>query len=633
MTDQYESELVDQGFLDHICFLEEAALKSKKRERENESDCMEITNDEDVFSSEGDHRPEEKNPEKKTQNILKNFLGLKEGEKRSAMFYHAVQECLPRFEDSENVDQELPSSIPQDIRPDFENVISAGARLKLIASVFLGRLDENSNIFVPSFKAKVVGQDGTLRVVEGFLKSSKGQMFVFASGGTGRVWEKTVSRVYEIFFGQEIKIIRESWLARHVGGIDLKRKNCLHSEYFFDLFLRRFGLKSFLPHVSGRDKILSLDFFCFSWWDVCDECFKDLSSHNQWVSEFNVQEIHYHVAARRRYKHSLRENSVLSNFCVSDAEEKAAWEEVWSKVKEYTLLNFPNDDEKEKFWTKTVEGLEICKWIGQAFVENKHDVYGTRLPLKDGDLLKHYEDFTGQDQKSLSDLIEYLAEKNWDLSCWYSHHVPHEIQKSWKKNWRHVVVPHFSWVLVADFDDDSGDNVCEMCGNEDISKLYWMYHPKLKLSQKFFDLSEEDQNRTEKDYGFSFRTKYEDLYPHLQRARRQSLVVGSKCQEFLQTTREELDAWRKKNSPKDLKKKIDLVNERQEQYNHLDKAEATSLLFWLRKNVAPGDTFTTRFITSRIGDCVAEDINPQLLILVQDRSIIKQKRGEYRLNK
>lgn len=631
MADKLECELVDKSFLDEISLLEEAAQEGKKRSRErlaaNDQNHMEITNDDDVFSSEADH-----GPKKKTQNRMRNFLGLKEGEQREPWSNprpNAEQDGHPHIEELENGDVEELSPIPESQRADFEHVVTAGMRLKVIASVFLGRLDEKANIFFPSFRAEVVDENGKARVVTGFLKSPKDQILVFASGGTGRIWEKTVSRVYEIFFGRKIKIIRESWLRKHGGSVDLTRRNSHHSESFFDIFTRLNGLSSLSPQITDWDTISRLDLFCFSWWDVCDECFEDLSSLASYLKR-RISATHFHVASRRRYSHSIRNNDILSSFCVSGTEEKTAWKEVWWKVQEYASRDFPSDEEKEKFWTKSVEGLEICKWIGQAFVENKHDVLGTRLSVKDGDFLKHYEEFTREDPKCLSDLIEYLTEKNWDLSCWYSHHVPHNLQKSWKKNWHHIVVPHFSWSLVAQFEDDCGDNICEMCGHEDITTLYWLYHPKFKLSQEFFGLPEEDQTRTEKDYGFSLETKFEALLPHFQKARRQSLVVGSKCQKVLQASRQDLDEWRKKHSAKDLKRKKHSVNENQEQYSRLEVAEAEQLLGWLRENVTPGGTVTTRRITKELV-CEAVDVKNQMRYLERKGWIVKEKGGVYRL--
>lgn len=465
--------------------------------------------------------------------------------------------------------------------PDFPKaVVHMGTQIKLLANVYLKNLDATANIFLPYYILK--NSDGLL-TKQDFFRTPKDQICVFASGGLHNIWEKTVSSVQEIFFGNKVKIIRASWMQKHLfkdKGIEKnleeefrERESELHSEFYYDLFFKHFFLPALPSHKEEKNSGGFLSIHAFSWWDVCTGCEEYLASHRPLLLPPGLT-LSYKIAASRRYHHTYPSGSILEEARVSLNEERGAWNKIWSKVSEYAQNSFESIERKEHFWTSTREGLEICKWLGQAFVENTVTLKERKSkPSKKGDILRFYREMTGEETQLLEDLLSYLREKNWELSCWYRQPYPDTVQPIWKRYWRQLVIPHFGWEDVEDMKlEEGGTDYCQMCGNEDLHQVFWVFHPKFRVSESFLSFPKEQQTLREKECGYTLDTPIDELPPVLQKKRKQWLQVGSECVQVLGLSREDLETWREKHLDKEHKAKWEERDKREEDNEALDKA-------------------------------------------------------------
>lgn len=441
--------------------------------------------------------------------------------------------------------------------PDFsKKVIKMGIRVKFLANVYLQKVDRTANVFLPYY---------TLNGKSDYFRTPKDEICVFASGGLQNVWEKTVSYVFKCFFNQKIKIIRASWIQKYgvYTGLEKEyegREKELHSELYYDLFFRYF----FLPIVKETD---SLKIHAYSFWQVCDSCEELLSDHSK-----EVPNLTYHVAASRRYSHDYPSNTVVSLARVPQSKEKSIWQEVWSSILIYARKRFVSKKAKHRFWTQTKEGLEVCKWMGQAFVENQVSPKEKKAkPLSRGDVLGYYANVTKKESIELKGLLEYLRKVNWDLSCWYKPpRYPSPVQRQWKRYWRQLVIPHFDWERVLEHNPkkvEISEATCEMCGYSDLKKVYLIFHPKFRVSESFLNKPLKYQETS----GEPFLDKtFQNVPLAIQEKREQSLCVGSECVKTLLLDKEDLKDWRKKNPLKKEEERFSRINEREEQNEKID---------------------------------------------------------------
>lgn len=473
--------------------------------------------------------------------------------------------------------------------PDFKLPVAIGTRIKLLANVYLANLDEMANIFLPRYTLEVECHDGSLKKAQSFFKTPKGQICVFASGGLHHIWEKNISHIFEIFFGQKIKIIRAHWIQKYLykeKGIKrdleeefLGREQELHSEFYYDIYFRKFFVPDLLELLQEKfidepsTPILKhITVHAFSWWDVCDGCESSLSSHKP--PDFAEFGLSYKIAARRRYQHDYPEDSLVSAYALPTTIDEQAWKAIWSALSRYTKKKFENDDQKNIFWTTTKDGLEICKWLGQAFRETITGLDGRSKKLKKEDILTFYKSMQPDQTHDLEELLSYLQNKNWDLSCWYrGPNFPSRIQPKWKRHWKHQVVPHFGWEEVNDFKLEELAGHCEMCGYEGLNNVFLVFHPKFHASKKFLSLPIEDQVLKERDLGFTSQSRVSDLPIPLQRKRKQSLSVGSECIKALLLTKQDLDDWRDRHTEEQTEANTNWEVERLEAYDILDNIE------------------------------------------------------------
>jgi hypothetical protein len=607
-----------------------------------------LDDDADLFSDEGDGPKLPKKAKATRQKKArakysgKTFLGLAEEDEHSKQVLTSA--FLAARDDSDDEDEAdlVPQHTLEELPASLATVIETGTQLKLLANVYLGKIDEMANIFFPQYVANIVNEDGSLETVVDYFRTPKGEICVFASGGIQNAWEKTVARVHEVFFGQKVKIIRQRWIQKHlrkdkrlimdIARIYKGREQELHSEFYYDLYFEHF----FLPGIKelGEEKGIQfkkLTINSFSWWEICNGCNETLTKHKDLCEKAGIELVQHTVAATRRYRHHYPEGSPISACRVPKEQEEAAWQAIWSEVQKYANGEFEDEEAKKHFWTKTVEGLELCKWLGQAFVENTHSLKGrSEKPRKKGDILKFYCEVTEEDAQPLKELLLYLREKNWDLSCWYKIPYPNGIQRNWKKYWLQVVMPHFNWKIVAEFDDDSRDNVCQMCGNEDVFHMHWVYHPKFRVSQEFLDLPEAQQELTERDLGYNYETPIDQLPLHLQRERRQSLTVGSECVKFLGIKRAEVNDWRDDHPDEELEARLQGLDDRQAQNDMVDESEAQDLLNWMEEELeGQASPLRRRYITANSNWGSAKELNPLLEILLRKRQIQEVEKGSF----
>ncbi len=484
-------------------------------------------------------------------------------------------------EDDPSTLETIPSTT---VLPSFPtDVIRMGMQIKLLANVYLKKLDQTANIFIPFFTL-TDSRDSVKR--QDFFRTPRGEICVFASGGFQNAWESTVASVQRIFFGNKVKIIRASWIQKHLSQSkriekDLEqeyrgRESELHSELYYDLFFEHFFLSSLLEKL-GEEKTnpLNLKIHAFSWWDVCNTCERRLTAHHRDLLPSNMR-LFYQVAGMRRYSHIYPRDTFIQEARIPLSEEDRAWTQIWAKVSEYARKEFESAEDKEVFWTETKDGLELCKWLGQAFEENTRTI-GERSssPCKKGDILKFYKTMTGEDTRELAQLLEYLRDVNWDLSCWYKTPYPFGVQRPWKKYWRQVVIPHFNWEEIKEskvMEESDELPHCEMCGHESLRQVFYVFHPKYRVSGGFLSLSKEEQAMSERSSGYS-RTATIHLPLSLKKKRRDWLKVGSECVQTLVTTHEKLIEWERKHPREERDRKWRDLDERQALDEAREKAE------------------------------------------------------------
>lgn len=194
----------------------------------------------------------------------------------------------------------------------LDDVTSMGLRIKLLANVYSGKLDATANIFVPQYVIRVARPDGSLKKIKGYFKTDKSEICVFASGGTQNHWEKSVGKVYSLFFGQKVKIVRWHWLHKHLnqtmpGNNPLKayegNETELHSELYYALFFQHFLLPS-LKQKYG-DNLKRLEIRAFTWWEICDMCEGRFSEQKTLCEMNGLTDYACDVAAVRKYTHNI----------------------------------------------------------------------------------------------------------------------------------------------------------------------------------------------------------------------------------------------------------------------------------------------------------------------------------------
>ena len=422
-------------------------------------------------------------------------------------------------------------NLPEQPGAFFSSIVDTGIQVKLLTNVYLRNLDEKANVFVAFFRAMISTPDGRVEEKADYFRHN-GKICVFASGGFHNAWEKSTQRVYEAFYNSKIKIIRGAWIQKHLYK-DYKESEKfertpvdeLHSELYYKIFFERF-FPTQLKSLKKEGEVLGIAIDAFSWWDVCDGCYK----HNL-PSKLGSIPIAYRIKSARPYRNSYRDTESFKSRVLVNAEEREnkSWLSLWDKIKELSHKKFPDEDSKRVYWTATFTGIELTKWLGQAFVENK-------TPGKKGDVLRHYQELESTDKDQLQGLIDYLKEENWELSCWYSHPFPRgPIQKKWKKHWLELVMPHFGWREVLS-DHLESDTTCEMCGCEKARKISYIYHQKYRSAK-----CSAGSNEAIRFSGDPLPPKSEEL----RKFKVKSLVVGSKCIETLILTKEQLKSPRK----------------------------------------------------------------------------------------
>lgn len=487
----------------------------------------------------------------------------------------------------------------------LSKMIDLGMRLKLLSNVYLGNTNAKANVFLPRYKVEIRKPNGKTKILEDWFKTKKDEICVFASGGLHYIWEKNIRHVNEIFFGERVKIIRAHWIQKHIyknkpaleEDFSGEKQKDLHSELYYDLFFRKY----FMPHLnkqvkkcSGTLKKLTID--AFSWWEVCNECEKKLSSHQELLGE-DVS-LSYKIAAHKPYKKDYPLTSLVENRRIAGKHEEKALGALWGCISKYTKKSF-KQKKKRKFWTKTHEGLEVCKWFGQAFAEREIALDGRETLGKEGAMLSFYKKKQPKKVKALKTLLSYLYNENWDLSCWYKGPFPYPIQYNWKKHWKQVCVPHFGWEDVHSIEkkkekndkrrgrrpaherqtpkfDDKKDwkGNCEMCGKEGIENVFRIFHPKLHGSKKFLNFTPAEQKQRESSLRhITHKTPLAELAKPLQKKRLQSLCVGSECVKYLTLKKKAIEEWRECKGDEEIDSKTREQAKRLRENDLLDEAE------------------------------------------------------------
>ena len=636
----------------------------KKRVEENPDDpAFEVYLDDDLFSDEASD--EKKTPKKKrlkrkentspgTQSTsaskkgrglpkytINKFLGIPEEEKRPKFISAGVTDFKEESDD-EGEEEGICTYSRAPIR-ELESAIDMGMKLKLLANVYLGRIDQSANIFLPQYVLDLEGEGGSVtRSTPAFFRTAKGEICVFASGSSHNVWEKTVARVYEIFFGEKVKIIRAWWMQRHLYSEkkisrrlteEFKgRENELHSEFYYDLFFKHFFLPGLIEEYGDSVKAMTVN--AFTWWEVCDSCHINyLEQHRQLCTEQGIKGPYFNLGAARRYQHHYPEAPTLVGYRVPSDQEETAWRVIWEGLKSYVDLHADDEEEKRKFWTKTANGIELCKWIGQAFVENAHSLKGRKSVPKRGDILRFYNEMIEQGEegaKDLKNLILYLRERNYEFSCWYKIPYVEKIQGNWKKYASQIIMPHFHWKLLGEFEVEFGDSQCDMCGNEDVRYMSMVYHSKHRVSKNIATTAEEEYV----DWPFDTEIRFDQLTEAQKKERRQSIAVGSECVKFLRLGRTEIDEWRQEHPLEELEYKLDALDQRQAQNDATDVGEAMILLNWMREESIDGTSPLKRRDILKNSDWgLAKHLNPLLDILLRKKKIEEVEKGSYVIRK
>ncbi|MBA3814571.1 MAG: hypothetical protein H0X26_08855 [Alphaproteobacteria bacterium] len=461
---------------------------------------------------------------------------------------------------------------------DFDLVTTMGTQLKLLANVYLANLQGRANIFLPRYSLEVEASDGSFQTIQSFFETPKGEICVFASGGLHHIWEKNIGHINRLFFKKKVKIIRSRWMQKHLQKDknikrDLEeefagREHELHSEFYYDLFFRHFFAQELVQLLEEGVSWRRLTIHAFSWWDVCDHCEELLSSHKPPI-EANF-ELSYKIAARKRYTHAYPNTSIVEDYALSKTVEGKAWKAIWESLAPYTGKDFAN----EIFWTKTKDGLEISKWLGQAFRETIKGLDGKAKVTKKGDILAFYTAMQPHKTQDLENLLSYLQDKNWDLSCWYrGPNFPSPFQSKWKRHWQQQIVPHFGWERVTGYQikEKKRADHCQMCGYEGLMNVYLIFHPKFHASNTFLSLPEEDQKLTEHACGYTFESRVCDFPLPLKQKRKQSISVGSECIQYLCLSKEKIEEWHENHPEAEDNTKWEV--DRLASYDALDKAE------------------------------------------------------------
>jgi len=208
-------------------FSEEETLPTNKRAKHKKSSNIEGSDEEDSLCKELLASPiTETTPRKRLKKLsvlekdscAAHVPTANEEEDRSTTPTSNKISRIKLKDDSDN--EEIPDSDNQKYLekfPDFpKKVIDYGIVLKLLTNVYLGRIDETANIFLPKYTLEVKQGDDWIIQKKDFFRTPKKKLCVFASGGTYNLWEKTVAHVFKGFFDEEVKIIRSSWITKHL---------------------------------------------------------------------------------------------------------------------------------------------------------------------------------------------------------------------------------------------------------------------------------------------------------------------------------------------------------------------------------------------------------------------------------
>jgi hypothetical protein len=574
------------------------------------------SHDDMAMSSSGDeYEPETKSSKTKIKNSKPRHSKRLQPAPKKKRFKPLLSSSSSSQGIEDEPDEEMgdESLLPLDNGPDFmKEMVKIGLHIKLLSNVYLGNVSKKANVFLPWYKATIELPDGQTETHEGWFKTGKQEICVFASGGLHHIWEKNVRHVNGIFFGEKIKIIRAHWIQKHPyqdthettleEDFSGENQKNLHSEYYYDLFFQQY----FLPQLKEKVKnsagtLKDLTIHAFSWWDVCNMCEGTLSGHRKLLGP--GVSLSYQIAACNPYTHQYPQTSCVENKRIPAKVERKAWKDLWEKIEYYTELEFERSKDKRKFWTKKYKGLEVCKWFGQAFSEREIRSDGRWMEEKEKSILTFYKEQRPHKAEALDELLEYLREQNWDLSCWYKGPYVDDIQNSWKKHWKQVCIPHFGWeevhsiekkkeegdkrrgrrklqdrqiVEFEDRKDWNGD--CEMCGYKGIEKVSRIFHPKYEVSENFLTLPENEQQEREGSYGFTYETPIDHLPSHLQKKRLQSLCVGSECVKFLLLQKSDIDEWRERHPYKETDSKT---------YAQATRMDEEDVLFNIEKEFKP----------------------------------------------
>ncbi len=445
---------------------------------------------------------------------------------------------MPDYEESENEEEEV-ARIADNVPEDFENLVIFGTQVKLLANVYLRDCLQKANVFIPRYAV----DNGPWN----YFMTGRGQICVFVSGGLQHAWEKTVAYVFRNIFGQNIKIIRAHWMDKPERREDPTqvglaiayedREEELHSELYFDYYFRHsFELPELKP-----GQVFKIQ--AFSWWDVCDNCHTRLGKLKDRLPR--SVSLNYEVVSCRRLKHTYQVANNFRLFRAAQVPEQQAWNTIWARVQHY-VNSYPDHDtpEKKEFWSTTKGGLEVCKWLAQAFSE---DSTSSKKRGPKGDVLRYFDETNQGQVGKLKELLVYLKAVNWDLSCWFRD-IPYDgVQPKWGRHWCQVVMPHFDWKIIDHLDDQSAQSTCQMCGKRRIRHVSRVYHPKYRVSKT--RLSELTYNQRSAE-------TLDSLTESDKKGRKRALWVGSECVQVLRTTKEEIDKWRE-GPYKEQKEKMD----------------------------------------------------------------------------
>lgn len=501
--------------------------RSSHKKRRRQSDKAQSVKVQDVSSDEESaYDPEEDDaPPRKRQKRVQDPSSKKSKGQHKNSLKATSKSGHQKFTLKENSDEEGEAD---EYLQGFCPITELGTRVKLLANIYLKNIDQTANVFLPKYFLHFKTSQGALEKREGFFKTPSGKRCVFVSGGIYNTWEKNMEYIYNLFFKYQFKIIRSTWIQKHLRkdkGIDrdlekefFGKETDLHSELYYDLFFRHFFI-GMLPDLIRQaqkpgEQLQSISIKCFSWWAVCNGCDKRLSDHGRLLFEKNLltskDHLSYEIIARRHYGHAYPSSSLIKKAIyvghLGETIEKRNWDTIWQTISTYTTKEFKKKKEKRLFWTTTKEGLEVCKWLGQAFRENIYRLDGRKSKIGEkGDILKFYREKEarekGQEDQQLKKfrrLLTYLSKKNWDLSCWYFSPYPGgPIQQKWKRHWNQVIMPHFNWEEIAieegsgtdeeedDKSKEANPRTCQMCGYEGLERQYVVFHEKFGVSDKY----------------------------------------------------------------------------------------------------------------------------------------------------